>query len=221
MADNVSITAGSGTSIAADDIGAGLLAQRIKLIHGADGVNDGDVATLNPLPTVPMPRLKVVAAGAMARPANTTAYTANDAVSNNATAGSVAAISFTLADQNDQPLIVHRCRIDTTDTGVAGKSFRVYFFNSDPTASTGVGGGDNAAWSQKKAGFIGSMVGTFRTFSDGSFALCTSEDGPFIVAPPATGAKTIYALLQTLDAFTPSANSTTFTLTLEAQQGRT
>lgn len=51
MADNVAITAGSGTTVAADDIG-GVKFQRIKLIHGADGTNDGDVASGNPLPVV-------------------------------------------------------------------------------------------------------------------------------------------------------------------------
>lgn len=49
MADNVPITAGSGTSIATDDISS-VQYQRIKLIHGADGVNDGDVSSVNPLP---------------------------------------------------------------------------------------------------------------------------------------------------------------------------
>ena len=50
MADNVTITPGSGASVAADDIG-GVLYQRVKLIEGADGVNDGDVSSRNPLPT--------------------------------------------------------------------------------------------------------------------------------------------------------------------------
>ena len=50
MADNVGITPGSGATAAADDIG-GVLFQRIKVVHGADGVNDGDVAASNPLPT--------------------------------------------------------------------------------------------------------------------------------------------------------------------------
>jgi hypothetical protein len=36
MADNVAITAGSGTTIAADDI-SGVLHQRVKLSLGADG----------------------------------------------------------------------------------------------------------------------------------------------------------------------------------------
>lgn len=50
MADNVSITEGSGTTIAADEI-SGAKYQRIKLVHGADGTNDGDVSSVNGLPT--------------------------------------------------------------------------------------------------------------------------------------------------------------------------
>lgn len=46
MADNVAITAGSGTTIAADDIGSGVLAQRVKPVWGPDGTgNDVDVAS--------------------------------------------------------------------------------------------------------------------------------------------------------------------------------
>lgn len=52
MADNVDITPGTGKTIAADDI-TSVLYQRVKLIHGADGVNDGDVSATNPLPTRP------------------------------------------------------------------------------------------------------------------------------------------------------------------------
>lgn len=52
MADNVTLNSGSGgDSIAADEISS-VKYQRIKLIHGADGVNAGDVSTANPLPTV-------------------------------------------------------------------------------------------------------------------------------------------------------------------------
>ncbi len=50
MSDNTILNAGSGgDTIAFDDI-SGVKHQRIKLIHGADGVNAGDVATANPLP---------------------------------------------------------------------------------------------------------------------------------------------------------------------------
>ena len=49
MSDSVPITPGTGADIAVDDIG-GRKFQRVKLIHGADGVNDGDVSAANPLP---------------------------------------------------------------------------------------------------------------------------------------------------------------------------
>lgn len=51
MADNVAITAGSGTTIAADDIGAGLLVQRVKPMHGADG-SGTDVSAASPMPVI-------------------------------------------------------------------------------------------------------------------------------------------------------------------------
>lgn len=51
MADNVELNPGTGgATIASDDI-AGIQFQRVKLTLGADGSNDGDVASGNPLPT--------------------------------------------------------------------------------------------------------------------------------------------------------------------------
>ena len=49
MADNVLVTEGVGTTIGADEISS-VKYQRVKVIIGADGVNDGDVASGNPLP---------------------------------------------------------------------------------------------------------------------------------------------------------------------------
>lgn len=50
MADNVAITAGSGTNIATDDIG-GVQYQRVKATWGVDGTAT-DVSAANPLPVV-------------------------------------------------------------------------------------------------------------------------------------------------------------------------
>ena len=49
MVDNVTITEGSGTQIAADDVG-GVKYQRIKVATGEDGTAN-DVSSSNPLPT--------------------------------------------------------------------------------------------------------------------------------------------------------------------------
>lgn len=162
----------------------------------------------------------ISAAGtALTRPANTTAYTANDAISDNATIGSVTAKSITVSDVNDDTITLERMRLVSTDTGIQAKSVRVFLYNSDPTANSGVQGGDNAAFSNKLAGFIGSMSGTFRTFQDGAVAVLVPDEGSRIICAPTSGARTVYWQLQAIDAFTPSANSTTFTPTIEGFQG--
>ncbi len=51
MSDNITVTPGTGKTIAADDIGAGILAQRVKPVWGPDGTgNDVDTASGKPLP---------------------------------------------------------------------------------------------------------------------------------------------------------------------------
>lgn len=50
MADNTTLNAGTGGDVIGSDDIAGVKYQRVKLIHGADGVNAGDVASGNPLP---------------------------------------------------------------------------------------------------------------------------------------------------------------------------
>ena len=55
MADNVAYTPGSGATIAADDID-GVLYQRVKMIHGADGIAH-ETADGNPLPIKAMGEL--------------------------------------------------------------------------------------------------------------------------------------------------------------------
>ena len=191
--------------------------------HTVDaGGNAVPVGSANPSPAQYFPKPIIATAAAMTRPANTTAYSAGDAVSNNATAASVTPIGFAAADVNNAPMLLTHVELLSTDTGpaAAGASFEVWLFNADPTANAGVGGGDNAAFSQKQAGFIGRMQGAFIAASDGSMAICTPIEGSLIPTAPSSGGTTIYALLKTLTAFTPSANSTTFTATLKGVQGR-
>ncbi len=65
MSDNVAITQGSGTTIAADNISS-VLYQRTKMVWGADGTAT-DVSAANPLPTTRTPAtLHVTATAASA-----------------------------------------------------------------------------------------------------------------------------------------------------------
>jgi hypothetical protein len=50
MADNVAITAGTGTTIASDDVGGGVQVQRVKNTYGVDGTST-DVSRTAPMPT--------------------------------------------------------------------------------------------------------------------------------------------------------------------------
>lgn len=169
------------------------------------------------------PRFFNAAGTQLVRPANTTPYSQNDSISDNATAGSVTALSCTPSDANDDPICITEVILDTNDTGLAaGVTVRAWLYNSNPTASSGVVGGDNAAFSNKKAGFIGSLSGTFRAFSDGGKARLVPDEGSFIIANPVTGGVTIWAQFQVISVagFTPSANSTTIDWRAKGFQGR-
>jgi hypothetical protein len=199
----------------ADALGTGTAAAALRTTLATDVGLPAGTALLGKIKT----KFISAAGTALTRPANTTAYTANDAISDNGTAGSVTAKSITVSDVNDDTVTLERMRLVSTDTGIQGKSVRAFLYNSDPTANSGVQAGDNTAFSNKMAGFIGSMSGTFRTFSDGAVAVLVPDEGSRIICAPGTGARTVWWQLQALDAFTPSANSTTFTPTLEGFQG--
>lgn len=152
--------------------------------------------------------------GTMTRPANTTAYVAGYAVANNTSAGSVTPLSFTVSDVNDDTVTLERLRLITSDTGAQGKNFRVWLYQVAVTP----GAGDGAAFTSPRASFIGTMSGTLRSMSDGAAGILVPDEGARIIAKPVSGAATMRALIQTLDAFTPLSAST-WIATLEGFQG--
>lgn len=175
-------------------------------------------------PTVPTRddkgnRIISVAGSTLTRPANTTPYSINDSISDNATAGSVVAQTVAISDTNNFPVALACVELHSTDTGFGGVNIRLWAYNSDPTASSGVVGGDNAAFSNKKAGFVGTLSGTMRTFSDGSRGVLTPDEASPLLTLPGSGVTTLWWQLQTLGAATPSANSTTFIPTFKGYQG--
>jgi hypothetical protein len=89
MADNTTLNIGAGGDvIATDDIG-GVKFQRFKLIHGADGVNDGDISNANPLPT----NMQEVGGAALTLGAKATSASVPVALPLDAVVGSSAAIA--------------------------------------------------------------------------------------------------------------------------------
>jgi hypothetical protein len=158
--------------------------------------------------------------GVLTRPANTSTYAAADSISDNTTAGSVSALPVTVSDTNDNPVNIIEILLDCSDTGFSAASMRVHFFAADPTASSGVQGGDNAAYSQKRAGWVGSFSGIMMGFFDGCRGVLT-PDGPAVkIANVESGGIRLWWQLQILSAATPAGNSSVFTPTFKGYQGR-
>jgi hypothetical protein len=153
------------------------------------------------------------AAATLTRPANTTAYTANDAVTDT---GGAACSWPNIANSVDAPVALEALRITTADTGpgTAVATFEVYVYNSAPTPAA-----DNAAFTFPIAGYCGRYSGTFMAATDGSVATLTPAVGSRRILKPVAGDTKLYFIVKTLTAFTPSANSTVFNVIAEAFQG--
>lgn len=158
----------------------------------------------------------------LTRDNNVTAYGIGESVSDSATIGSVTALAIALSDTNDHPVAMRGGMIKTSDTGpgAALATFEMKVFNSNPTLNGGVLGGDNTAYSNKMAGYIGKLTGTFEPFFDGSVAVLTPGVGFERDVFPSAGGVTFWVQLKTLTAFPPSAVSLQYILVLEAIQCR-
>ena len=101
MVDNTTLNLGTGgDTIALDDIG-GVKFQRVKLIHGADGVNAGDVAVANGLPVVQV--------------SNSLVSTANSTIANLAAAAVFTGTSEDISEYSDISVTVFASHATATD----------------------------------------------------------------------------------------------------------
>lgn len=147
------------------------------------------------------------------RPADTNAYTAGDVVSN-ATSGSVLRTVANLLRVNAGTGYLVGARLITDKKSIT-PSFRVHLFNvSNPTF-----GHDNEAHQERYAD-IGKKIGSFdlpamTTPADTSNSTLSQSLDMTLRVPikAAAATRTIYALLEALDAFTP-ASGQKFTLEL-------
>lgn len=131
------------------------------------------------------------------RPANTTVYSAADVI------GDVTATLDEITDVAKAAgygVCITNIRIQTTDTGLSGKTIRVHILNDSDTAIA-----DNAAFaigdSSKRRGYIDVVMGT------GNLATEGQAQAENLIVNPTT--RSIYFILETTEGFTPSANSTT------------
>lgn len=132
-----------------------------------------------------------------------TPYTAQDVIGGVLTIANVAKATGT-------GVRINRIRIQTNDTGVAGKRFNVHVFNELPTVAA-----DNSAlvidWSNrlKRAGAISIVMGT------GNFGTEGTNDWSTITLSPI--GRDVFIVIESADGFTPSANSTEFRITTDTE----
>lgn len=159
MADNVPITAGTGTTIAADDI-ATVYYQRVKLALGPDGTYTADADGTAARGQYVDPRAKVVRLSATPTVSTTPAYTAKDAVGG--------LMTFTAAARSSGG----SCRVEAVqvvDKGQQMKDLDLVLFDRSITAPT-----DNAIFAPTDAelsncvGVVPITAGTYADFSTNS-----------------------------------------------------
>jgi hypothetical protein len=140
MADNVAITPGTGATVAADDVGGGVLQQRVKITWGVDGTGN-DVNPATPLPVAGV----AYSASATFTPA-AASHVANDVVGG-AQTFAFSAISASAIAIQSLTLEIDGATIETT-------AWRLYLYNVTPPSATA----DDGAWdlpSGDRASFLG------------------------------------------------------------------
>ena len=131
------------------------------------------------------------------RPANVTAYTAGDIINDNATAGGGSSADFELSVPDTGK--VERIEVKSSATTTRA-TLRVWLYSAAPT----IGAGDNQAFVASVDTLIGraelecDIVGSDKTigFVDVTIPYEISSGG------------TLYALLETVDGFTPASGET-------------
>lgn len=150
-------------------------------------------SSTSPVPTF-MPTLRPSAS--FTRPSDTTAYAAGDLVANSTTAGSVAAMAFTVANSSGGKGLIRAVKIKKGGTATA--SLRAHFFTSAPTLTNG----DNGAFLPTESGYLGYIDVSLAAFSDGASGVGLGE-----LYFDLTGTTDVYGVLETRGAFTPSSAS--------------
>lgn len=186
MADNIAITAGTGTTVAADDVG-GVMWQRVKVGVGADG-SAADVSSANPMPVAGATRAKISPSITV----TAATYSANQSVGGKLTLSSVNSSS-------GRSLVIERIILKSASTTAITATFRVFLFDADPSGSTYTDNGTFntvAADISKSIGFVDITL-----WADGGTSSHASvgDSGP-LALPAKPSSTALYACIQTLGA---------------------
>lgn len=134
-----------------------------------------------------------------ARPADTTAYAANDLVANSTTAGNVEPLVFVTT--NSSGGFLRSLRITHSDPDATNSTFRVWLLSALPTVTNG----DNGAL----AGAVASTVlGTVEVTVDENMGGQCSHGWTGVDDREIYVGETFYALIEATAAYTPASGET-------------
>lgn len=137
------------------------------------------------------------------RPADTTAYTANDLVANSTTAGSVVPMTFNITGGRNAR--IWRAYIQFNSATVTNAKFNLHLYLSSPTCTNG----DNGAWLTTNSGYQGFIAvdATGQTFSDNTRGYGVYVNNSVFAPMYVQGGfnQQIFGLLQATAAYTPTS----------------
>ena len=137
------------------------------------------------------------------RPANTTAYTAKDALANSTSAPTVLSFANAVRVSGGTGYVVS-ARINTSQT-ICVARFRLHLFRTTPTAIN-----DNAAYTLLDANFAVRLgyIDFPAMQTEGTGSTAANSQNATVRLPIVCGATTLFGLLESLDAFTPASAQT-------------
>ena len=139
MSDNTELNLGTGGDIISTDDIAGVKVQRVKVMLGADGVNDGDLSSANPLPV----------SGTVAVSGSVTVSDGGGTVSIDDGGGSVTVDAVTLplptGAATEATLGDIKTSVQTLDNAIAGSEMQVDIVAALPAGTNNIGDVDIAS----------------------------------------------------------------------------
>lgn len=200
MADNTTLNTGTGGDVIASDDISGVKFQRVKLIHGADGTNDGDTSKTNPFPVLPLGLPKTIKVD-VTRPADTTAYASGDAISDSTSAPTSGGFTITSAARasGGSCIITDVCVASSNDpaTRLSGE---IFLFDTSVTNIN-----DNAAFAVSDTEIktcAGVIPFSLYDVGNNGFAHITGLN----IMATCSGSANLRFLLRARNAYTPASN---------------
>jgi len=147
----------------------------------------------------------------LTRPANATPYSAGDIIGDVTTL--FKAFAEDISKANGYNVDIYRVRLQTNDTGLAGKSVDIHFYEDTPDIT---GLADNSQMALSDSNALIRMGATTVIFGTGTKGKVGANDWSLVTGNLAD--KKLRFIISTNDAFTPSANSTTITVCVSVEQ---